>query len=455
MRHFLRSRRGNVAALTAILILPLAALLGMATEGGSWFLITRAMQNAADSAVIAAATNGGNSTGGTDYVNEGKAIASSYGFINGASNATVTVSAPAKYASVTSCAASDCYRVNVTKTVPLYLIELVGYNGNAALGTTRGQQLSTVALATLKTVDAPFCLTALGTGNALRANGVPHSTIACNIQSNGDANCNGHSLTSGWSDSVSNNNDCGTKQHKGVPTTIDPYASLRSNIPAHPCATSYPDNHPSWPASNGFTNGQSITVGATPTFFCGDVKITGTVTINTPAGGGQIIIENGQLDITSGATLRTASGSGATIIFTSPTPSASQYTDCSGHHCSTTVSNYPTGGGTLDISSPTTGTWSGMAMYQDPNFPLQSLSYAGNSPTWKISGIVYLPKTNFTASGAVNKSTNGFSCFTLVVNSMLVSGTGDLFYVNAQSQCAQQGASSPTNKAYVVGALVY
>jgi len=105
MRHFLRNRRGNVAALTAILILPLAALLGMATEGGSWFLITRAMQNAADSAVIAAATNGGNSTGGTDYVNEGKAIATSYGFTNGAARATVTVSAPAKYASVASCAA--------------------------------------------------------------------------------------------------------------------------------------------------------------------------------------------------------------------------------------------------------------------------------------------------------------------------------------------------------------
>jgi hypothetical protein len=40
-RRFLRSRAGNVSALTAILILPLAALLGMATEGGSWFLITR------------------------------------------------------------------------------------------------------------------------------------------------------------------------------------------------------------------------------------------------------------------------------------------------------------------------------------------------------------------------------------------------------------------------------
>ena len=35
MRRFLRSRRGNIAALTALLIIPLAALMGMATESGS------------------------------------------------------------------------------------------------------------------------------------------------------------------------------------------------------------------------------------------------------------------------------------------------------------------------------------------------------------------------------------------------------------------------------------
>jgi len=62
VRRFLRSRRGNIAALTALLIIPLAALMGMATEGGGWFLAQRAAQNAADSAAIAAATNGNSLT---------------------------------------------------------------------------------------------------------------------------------------------------------------------------------------------------------------------------------------------------------------------------------------------------------------------------------------------------------------------------------------------------------
>ena len=63
MRRYLRNQRGNIAALTALLILPLAALLGMATEGGSWFLITRAMKRfialvlAASFAVLATGCN--------------------------------------------------------------------------------------------------------------------------------------------------------------------------------------------------------------------------------------------------------------------------------------------------------------------------------------------------------------------------------------------------------------
>ncbi len=437
IRRFFCDRRGNIAALTAILILPLAALLGMATEGGSWFLITRAMQNAADSAVIAAATNGGNDAGGsTDYVNEGKAIATSYGFTNGASKATVSVPVPKFYATVTACAASPCYQVAITKTVPLYLTELIGYTGNVAVGSTRGQQLSAVALATLRTVDAPFCLTALGTGNALRANGVPSSTIACNIQSNGDADCNGHSLTSGWSDSVSNTNTCGTKQHKGVATTTDPYASLASNLPPNTCG-SYSvvpskQNDPALLAENKWT---ANSLPAQP--ICGDYQLQNDITLST---GGTLVIENGNLDL-NGHTLSTTGTAGITIALTGTNSSS--------------YSHVITGGGTLNVSSPTSGTWSGMTIYQDPNVAAQSLTYTGNSPTWNISGIVYLPKTDFTAKGAVNKSTNGFSCFTLVVNKFLLSGTGDLFYTNAQSQCAQQGASSPTNQAYVVGALVY
>ena len=58
LRRFLSERGANVSALMALMLLPIIAALGMGGEGASYFLSQRAMQNAADAAVIAAATNG-------------------------------------------------------------------------------------------------------------------------------------------------------------------------------------------------------------------------------------------------------------------------------------------------------------------------------------------------------------------------------------------------------------
>jgi Flp pilus assembly protein TadG len=465
-RVFLRSCRGSIAPMVVLMTVPLVGMFGVATEGGSWLLMQRAMQNAADSAVIAAATNGGNGGTQTQYTIEADAVTASYGFTTGTNYTTVAVTAPATYASVTACASSPCYSVRITKAAPLYLLQVLGYSGNTTAGTSRAQSIVAGALATTVTVNAPFCLTALGSGG-ITASGVPHSTIGCNIQTAGSATCHGHSLTSGYSDAVGTTNDCGSGQHT-IASVTDPYSGLASSIPpgstsncvASPngyYAEGYTSGSGNWPSGN-YPSGNvltgNVTFPSTPVIFCGDVKVSlAGANITTPAGGAVMVIENGTLDVTG--TLQVQSGSGLTIIFTSPTTSNVQYTACSGKKCSLTVTNSPTGGGTLDISSPTSGTWSGMAIYQNPNLPAQSLSYGGNSPTWDISGIIYLPVTDFSASGAVNKSTNGYSCFTLVVNNFSINGTGDLFYTNDQQQCAQQGVTSPVNSAYVVGQLVY
>ena len=60
-----------------------------------------------------------------------------------------------------------------------------------------------------------------------------------------------------------------------------------------------------------------------------------------------------------------------------------------------------------------------MALYQDPNLVDTGgnldISAAGNTPTWDITGMVYLPNSTVTFSGAVNKASNGLSCFGLTV----------------------------------------
>jgi Flp pilus assembly protein TadG len=54
MKELLGDRRGSVVPILALLSIPVIAALGLAAEAGGWFVIDRAMQNAADSAALAA-----------------------------------------------------------------------------------------------------------------------------------------------------------------------------------------------------------------------------------------------------------------------------------------------------------------------------------------------------------------------------------------------------------------
>jgi hypothetical protein len=112
----------------------------------------------------------------------------------------------------------------------------------------------------------------------------------------------------------------------------------------------------------------------------------------------------------------------------------------------------PTGGGTLDVAAPTSGPWSGVALYQDPNLNSGvDISDAGNSPAWDITGLVYLPHSTVTFSGIVNKASNGKSCFSIVVDSITVNGTAKIL---PKGQCAAAGLNMPTNQVPGRGKLV-
>ena len=161
---------------------------------------------------------------------------------------------------------------------------------------------------------------------------------------------------------------------------------------------------------------------------CGDQQLTGDTTINNTV----LVIENGRLDTNS----HTLSGSGLTVVFSGSNNASYQH--------------IPTGGGTLDIAAPTSGAWSGVAIYQDPSLTTNvNLSYSGNSPTWNLTGLVYLPHASVTLSGAVNKSSKGQRCFTMVVDNITINGTGSIFANDTQCQAA--GLAQPQS---VRGTLV-
>ena len=379
-RAFVRDECGASIVAIALSMPVLVGGMGLAAEISYWRLHHRAMQNAADSAAIAAATNNG-----SNYVAEARSVAAQYGFPNGNGQITVAVASPNTAAGCTS----NCYTVTVSDNVPLFLSQIVGNQGSAA-GSSRSTAISATSVAT--TIKPyTYCILALANSGkqGITSHGAPNTDLnGCNTMSNTDAVCTGHNLNANVGDAHGTNSGCGITQVSGVPAIADPFSNLAPNIPPDTCNHTYPQeptkkNSPALPASNQLSGTYSF--GATQV-LCGDQQLVGNTTINDTV----LVIDNGQLD-TNGYTLQ---GVGLTVVFTGANDPNYQH--------------IPSGGGTLDITAPTDGTWSGVAIYQDPSLTKNvDVSAAGNSPTWDISGLVYLPHSSVTLSGAVNKSSQG------------------------------------------------
>jgi hypothetical protein len=149
--------------------------------------------------------------------------------------------------------------------------------------------------------------------------------------------------------------------------------------------------------------------------------------------GAVLVIENGGLDL-NGYKL---SGSGVTLVFSGDNTAG--------------VSHAPFGSGTLDIAAPTSGFWSGVAIYQDPNLPAGpglDVAAAGNTPTWDITGLVYMPHASITLSGAIDKATSGQKCLVLVADNVLINGTGGIAKTDI-GQCGSAGLIMPNAAAGV------
>jgi len=408
-----RDRRGNVATLVALLIIPLAGILGVATEAGNWYAVNRGAQNAADSAVIAAAQNGTINSGGTTYITEARSVSSNFGFIDGANSTTVTpvnnqpCPAPAT--------GSSCYKVTVSRVLPVNLLRVVGYSAT--------QTVTASAIAGLVNNTTNYCILALSaTGTGIRINGGPNVDFTgCNLMSDSSGgsatNCNSQNPGAAVVSAVGTADvNCGQVAHSGASSVPDPYSGLATTNAsdlADSCGGAYAGT--TW---NSTTSNFKA---------CGNVTLTSNVTL--PAGT-VAVIQTGSIDL-NGFTL---SGAGVTLAFNTPAGQAN-------------VVPFATGTGTLNFSSPTSGNWSGVAIYQNrQNGSSATLAqtYDGNKPTWDISGLVYLPYIDLTFKGIVNKSSSGYTCFALVANTFLISGNGAI-YANPMSQCIQQGLILPNN----------
>ena len=416
LRAFARDERGASIVVVGLSLPAIIGAMALAAELSYWQQHHRALQNAADAAAIAAATNNGSS-----YASEAKAVAALYGFQDGTGNVHVSV---ASAASAPGCSA-NCYTVSISDAVPLYLSSIVGYQGNTTVGNQRATNLTASSVATVQQAYS-YCVLALAGSGAqgITSNGAPKADLqGCNTMSNTDATCHGHNLNANVGDAHGTDDGCGVQQNSNAPTVTDPYAGVASNIPADNCNNTYPQEpakkkDPALPADNQWSGSMNFGVGTA--VVCGDQQLVGNTVINNTV----VVIENGQLD-TNGFTLQ---GTGLTVVFSGANNASYQH--------------IPTGGGTFDFSAPTSGAWTGVAIYQDPNLTTNvDISAAGNSPTWDITGLVYLPHSSVTFSGAVNKSSHGTNCFIMVVDNITINGTGSIFA--GDNNCAAAGLTAP------------
>jgi Flp pilus assembly protein TadG len=412
LRKFYCDENGASIVMIALLLPALIGAMGLAAEVSYWRWLHQGMQNASDAAAIAAAT-----TTGSNYTAIGQSVAAQYGYMNGSKSVTVSVQNP----STAPGCSSNCYVVTITDKVPLFLSQVVGYAGTNGEGTTT---ITATSVAT-SAESYPFCILALatsGVADGITSNGAPFANLnGCNVMSNTSAVCNGHNLNANFGDAHGTDNGCGITQNSNQPTVSDPYSGLATNIPPNTCGGNYPQKpskkkDPPLPASNQWSGSESVNG---TKVVCGDQQLTGNTTMNNTV----LVIENGQLD-TNGYTLE---GQNLTIVFSGTNSGSYQH--------------IPAGGGTLKIDASTSGDWSGVAIYQDPSLTNNvNISAAGNSPTWDISGLVYLPHSSVTLSGAVNKSASGAICFEMVIDNITINGTGDIFAHD--NQCTLAGLNT-------------
>lgn len=438
---FRHCRRAAISPMMALLLIPISGAIAVAVEQGQWYYFQRSMQNAADAGALSAAINNNSGTG-SGYQAEAAATTAKFGYINGTNGASVATSIVTCPAGVAT--GSICYRTAISTIVPVTFSGLIGFQGDAAYGAGRGQTIPVAAIAaSAGTAGHNYCLWSLSTAyNSFQSNGGPFPDLrGCSILSSGSATCNGHNLGAFYGDAAGTNSGCGITQTSGATIPPDPYLARASNIPSDTCS-SYPQGSKvrgNWtvPTSNQISGSKSWTGNQQ---LCGDIQLTGDVTLTGTTT--TVIIRNGVLDL-NGKTIKTASGSTATIVFAGTAGSYLHYP----------TDNSSSSAGKINVQAPTSGPWSGVAMYQDPSLTSgTSFTYTGNSPAWEISGLVYLPKAALTFSGAVNKSANGSSCFLLIAYSILVNGTGNIFANN--SGCAAAGLSPPSSVGAIVTRLV-
>jgi hypothetical protein len=338
-----------------------AAALG--TEVGYWMQQQQKMQDAADSAVFAAATYyGPNPTAGSGVTNAATSVAASYGFIHllsiQAGSSTITVAQPPTDGPSTGRVGS--VEVTIQRDYPRMLSALFG-----------NTPVTISARAVAKTKGAYGCVLALDASAAASAaiQGTPNITLqncslyddsssATAVSGGGSASLTAASI--GVVGGITGTSNFTTTEGiwTGQPSTPDPYADV--NIPSYGGC----DYHNYSTKKNDHMS---------PGVYCGNMHFNGGTTATLADG--TYIFEGNSFLVDGGATVQ---GNHVTLIFTSGNGNT---------YPNITIN----GGSTVTLGPPNSGPLSGIVMYADRSTPVGTPEKLDGGSGMTLSGAVYLP----------------------------------------------------------------
>lgn len=427
---FRRCEGGNVLMTFALSITVLLGAAGLGTEVASWYSLRRTMQNAADLGAAGGALflktylASENSTYDGYAKNEAKSATAYHGFTNGSNNTTVTVNIPPLSGSYTG-SSYQHLAVEVIVSQPATALFSGLFLSSGPTIRARAVGLVNVSngdcLYSLNpTAAQAFSLSGTGTVNidcgiAVDSNATASNCNNANQASNASTYINGSATVTATS-LTTRGNDCAT----GSGSFTTPNTQTGTNPPANPYGTNWGTSAsaltpPTGTANFGsFSDSPSSTSTLQPGIYS-DISITGTATLTS----GVYFVEGGNVSLTG-----TVTGTGVTLVLTGTSPGSS----------SVGTMSLGASNASINLTAPTSGTYAGMAIIQDPNAAQDTFNGGGNcqtncnymqgGPNTNITGVVYFPSGNLSFSGTPNLASSG--CLQILADTLNWSGTPSL-----------------------------
>jgi len=376
-------------AMTAIGLIALCAVAGLAGDVGYFFDYRRRMQTAADAAALAGAEQ---LRRDNKIASAAQAAAATDGFTDAADVAVHSPPLSGQYAGNPS-----YVEAIISQTRPSLFMGVLGF---------QSARVSARAVAGMQ--DSPSCIYALSsTKTALSINGSSSTlSAACGIVVNSSA----ASALDAGSGTVFGTSVSITGTYSGSCNTTDP-SGCRTGVPAEPDPLATRADPQFSGCDFGEPNPVKINGGVTtlnPGVYCNGIDITAGASVTFQPG--TYILNGGGLSVGGNSTIQ---GTGVTF-----------YNTARGKYTYAAVN---IAGGTLGfLSAPTSGPMEGMLFFQDRTITPksgQSSNVISGSSNLNFQGTFYFPTTNLTFAGGGQVATD----YTiLVAKTIAVSGNTTL-----------------------------